>query len=214
MRNALEQLKGREPIIGWRGWRLAANDDGGLDLVSAVRSGEAWPKQTAAAARCVMEGHDRAPEPDGNCGLYAFKSASALRALWGTTTVVGTVALWGRVVEHQWGYRAEFAYPQRIRLVCVDCFREGAPLSGECFVVVDAPDEQAILGSAELVSRCWSHSWEMGLEAASAASTERLLLSEYRLDLLPDIDLPAVPPRHPFADRRRLRVPRAWRRRK
>jgi hypothetical protein len=36
--------------------------------------------------------------------------------------VLGTVALWGRVVEHELGFRGEFAYPQRLGLVCPFCF--------------------------------------------------------------------------------------------
>jgi hypothetical protein len=34
---------------------------------------------------------------------------------------VGTVALWGRVIEHERGWRAAFAYPARLRLVCAMC---------------------------------------------------------------------------------------------
>lgn len=37
------------------------------------------------------------------------------------TAVVGSVALWGTVIEHTRGYRVEFAYPDRIRLVCAGC---------------------------------------------------------------------------------------------
>ena len=36
--------------------------------------------------------------------------------------VLGRVALWGRVIEHEHGYRARFAYPQRLRLICQFCF--------------------------------------------------------------------------------------------
>ena len=30
--------------------------------------------------------------------------------------------MWGRVIEHELGYRARFAYPQRVRLNCQFCF--------------------------------------------------------------------------------------------
>ena len=36
--------------------------------------------------------------------------------------MLGRVALWGRVIEHEHGYRARFAYPQRLRLLCQFCF--------------------------------------------------------------------------------------------
>jgi hypothetical protein len=39
--------------------------------------------------------------------------------------VIGTVAMWGRVIEHTKGWRAEFAYPARLRLICVWCLWSG-----------------------------------------------------------------------------------------
>jgi hypothetical protein len=35
---------------------------------------------------------------------------------------VGTVALWGTIIEHVLGYRARFGYPLRLCLVCPICF--------------------------------------------------------------------------------------------
>jgi hypothetical protein len=34
---------------------------------------------------------------------------------------VGTVALWGMVIEHEIGWRGQFAYPARLGLVCSMC---------------------------------------------------------------------------------------------
>jgi hypothetical protein len=51
--------------------------------------------------------------------------------------VLGTVALWGRIVEHERGFRAALAYPQRLRLLCYLCFTLwGRNGPGECEVVV------------------------------------------------------------------------------
>lgn len=36
--------------------------------------------------------------------------------------VLGRVALWGRVIEHELGFRARFGYPQTVRLICQFCF--------------------------------------------------------------------------------------------
>jgi hypothetical protein len=38
--------------------------------------------------------------------------------------VLGSVALWGRTIEHAFGYRSEFGYPQRLRLICPVCFSQ------------------------------------------------------------------------------------------
>ena len=35
--------------------------------------------------------------------------------------MVGTVSLWGTVIEHEQGWRARFAYPARLGLVCSMC---------------------------------------------------------------------------------------------
>lgn len=47
-------------------------------------------------------------------------------------SVVRQVAMWGRVIEHERGWRSEFAYPQRLRMVCAVCAhvgrRRGDPL--------------------------------------------------------------------------------------
>lgn len=51
--------------------------------------------------------------------------------------MLGTVALWGRAVEHEAGWRAAFAYPQRLRLVCYLCFSLwGTHSPSGCRVVV------------------------------------------------------------------------------
>lgn len=49
-------------------------------------------------------------------GVFSFKDKALLLAEygqltwpWGLTTVFGTVALWGQIVEHDHGYRSEFA---------------------------------------------------------------------------------------------------------
>jgi len=56
---------------------------------------------------------------DCRCGIHAFRAeqlawhqpppAPPWHAVWGDWTVLGEVALWGKVVEHDDGYRAEHA---------------------------------------------------------------------------------------------------------
>ena len=49
----------------------------------------------------------------------------------------GPSALWGRIVEHEHGFRATLAYPQRLRLLCYLCFTLwGRSAPGDCEVVV------------------------------------------------------------------------------
>jgi len=71
-------------------------------------------------AVCLEVGHP-APALRCNCGLYANPDLDALRehglCLAPEAIVVGQVALWGRVVDDEPSYRAEFAYPARLSLV-------------------------------------------------------------------------------------------------
>jgi len=61
--------------------------------------------------------HD-APQMNCTCGVYAAKSLDCLRALgymrYGS--IYGELYLWGTVVEHQLGWRAQFAYPKKLVL--------------------------------------------------------------------------------------------------
>lgn len=96
-------------VIGWRCWKLH-----GAHLCSWA-AGAIWiPGE-------VMEGNpDRESE-----GIHAFDSlAEALKMVaGGTVSVVGRVQVWGRVVRHERGLRAEYA-----RIVGIDDIVGGPPM--------------------------------------------------------------------------------------
>ena len=101
-------------IIGWRWWRV---DRGGLYSLW-VGVGSAWPTGQALWAGTKLH-----PDPRnywGQCGIYAWRTAEqALRQRMPTgydLFVLGEVALWGHVIEHERGYRAEYAYPYSFRV--------------------------------------------------------------------------------------------------
>ena len=56
-------------------------------------------------------------------GIYAYKSDSKLDFSCDIyKNLIGTVALWGKVIEHQDGYRGEYAYPVSIDYIsCSKC---------------------------------------------------------------------------------------------
>jgi hypothetical protein len=109
----------REPVVAMRTWWLAWRGNEPL-LLPVVAGARPWP--TRRPARAVCRRHRRHPVPaaDCACGLHATDDEGRLRRTR-TPGVVGTVALWGRVVQHDRGYRAELAYPQRLRLTCFLC---------------------------------------------------------------------------------------------
>jgi hypothetical protein len=111
------------PIVGYRVWRWTAT---GLKSLN----GEVWPPGRPlvagcrAAARGTIVGrtktvHDarELPQWDCTCGAYAAKSLAHLRQLgYEERGIHGEVYLWGTVVEHQLGWRAQFAYPKSLCL--------------------------------------------------------------------------------------------------
>jgi hypothetical protein len=111
-----------EPILAWRSWTLTGRRDGGGLLLRPVTAGSrAWRPREIAQATCRLAWSHEAPNVDCSCGLHATRDLDLLRRTR-SPAVLGRVALWGRVIEHQLGYRARFAYPQRLTLVCQFCF--------------------------------------------------------------------------------------------
>jgi hypothetical protein len=132
-----------EPVAGWRVWRvcrgidraatvqqltarLLAVDDAVGELLSyrlrSLTELEFWPARERMAARCGIAGtdHGAAPGAACECGVWAFKEREAAEDVLaayryaGMAMAVGRVALWGRVIEHRDGYRAQFAYPTEL----------------------------------------------------------------------------------------------------
>ncbi len=116
--------------MGWRAWNLS--DDGSNPTLWPLGSGTgAWPRRQPLEARCSIRrmlarrrtDHD-APALRCRCGVYAVHSLDAVDRgwpAWPPASVFGRVALWGRIVEHERGWRARFAYPDRLRLACAVC---------------------------------------------------------------------------------------------
>lgn len=97
-----------EPVAGWRSWRV----DYGLDgpqLASPLRP-QTWARRAATSATCVA-GCAPCPSSGCRCGLYAMAGPGRLPLDGRGPVVLGCVALWGRVVEHDAGWRGEHGYP-------------------------------------------------------------------------------------------------------
>ena len=105
-----------EALIGWRVWCVVATADG-LRLGSVIHE-ELWPRGTELVARCDGGGRHEAPNEECSCGIHAAREPATVwsyprgRDEPGTVArVLGRVLLWGRVVEHEGGWRASHAYP-------------------------------------------------------------------------------------------------------
>jgi hypothetical protein len=111
------------PVIGYRVWRWNAT---GLNSLN----GEPWLPGRRLAAGCraaarrtivggaeAVHGAHDPPHSDCTCGVYAAKNLEHLRQFgYEGRGIHGEVYLWGTVVEHKLGWRAQFAYPKSLFL--------------------------------------------------------------------------------------------------
>jgi hypothetical protein len=110
-----------EAMRAWRIWRVARGPSGAHRLRSLTTAAE-WPPDDKLEAACDA-GHP-APELGHTCGVYAVIDEAAL-ARWALERgpilgeiAVGEVDLWGKVIKHERGWRAQYAYPHSFFVVC------------------------------------------------------------------------------------------------
>lgn len=127
----------REPIVSWRIWRLRADNFRGLiePLLESCVYGDPWQPQRTFAAECPDH---RPPTLSCGCGIYAVTTREAALewARWAQSAlthpiVVGRVQIWGRVLPHSAGYRAELAYPYELEVLAGEGLQEDAARSLE-----------------------------------------------------------------------------------
>ena len=161
-----------EPIVAWRAWALTGHRDGTERLLRPVAGrSRPWRPMEPAEAACKHARLHGAPNVDCSCGLHGTHDVEILRRTR-CPAVLGRVAFWGRVIEHELGYRAQFGYPQRLALVCQFCFWLWGPHGTRPAVV-------GWLQRDELIPFCWPH-----LEQAQRYGMEpRRLLSADEVDL-------------------------------
>jgi hypothetical protein len=116
-----------EPLIGWRVWSVGYAEEG-TRLITGVERHIWRPGKPLKAVHEDREGYgiDKGPRCSDapcaphvpltrpGCGIYAFKQPEQLATesyMYLGGNVIGTVYLWGRIYEHERGYRAQYAYP-------------------------------------------------------------------------------------------------------
>jgi len=165
-----------EAVTAWRGWSLT-EVDGELRLSSLTRP-EVWTPRAPHAASCP-KGRSPIPQRRCRCGIYAAVTPEALAGLRSLPGgVVGEVSLWGRVIEHGRGFRAQLGYPARLGLVCAACLAEGTGRRA------DAVQRVRVAGRTRLIPWCTHHAPRMA--NTPARPVESSLLSTYAVDPVAD----------------------------
>jgi hypothetical protein len=137
----------REPIVGWRQWNFMYPH-----FLASLGNDAIYVPREKIEARCeqdstigtfvVRKDHsDQTPHLTCMCGIYAYKEKPRLlreitNPYSGLRLVYGEINLWGKVIEHEDGYRAQFGYPKR--LWCTPAIE---PLAGWIGYVYGVPCE-------------------------------------------------------------------------
>lgn len=117
-----------DPIGGWRAWRimifLSLDKPVSWRLAASGTHGipKFWQPRVATDAVCGrFESTHDAPWPACTCGIHAYADReeafeqflyfTAVNGRQAVGWAFGRVSLWGRIVEHERGWRAEHAYP-------------------------------------------------------------------------------------------------------
>jgi hypothetical protein len=123
-----------EPTVGWRSWFVLWSE--GRPRLSSTCYATLWQPGREVVASCR-----RHPAPDDacHCGIYAsrrirdalpFLISSSRPRVRAVASVVGRVALWGRVVECAGGWRGERAYPVELFVTSTGADTETASVPG------------------------------------------------------------------------------------
>jgi hypothetical protein len=119
-----------EPLHAWRLWAL--EDVRGSARLRSLYRRCVWPAGVPFAASCYARrfrlwrrSEHEAPVDTCSCGIYAVHDDRISR-LWrdserppGFSLVIGSVSLWGDVVECEHGWRSSFAYPSQLFVPCL-----------------------------------------------------------------------------------------------
>jgi hypothetical protein len=111
-----------EPLVGWRCWFVLPHE---VLLRPIYKRGLVWKPREAIEALCPEHLHE-VPADDCKCGVWTVCHPMLLEEIgWRTAPpqgtdplpgviVAGEVSLWGKIIQHERGWRAGLAYPRHL----------------------------------------------------------------------------------------------------
>jgi len=193
-----------DPVRGWRAWRVYSSrhfDRNSLpvqtrrpiwglqSIYASLYDQHLWPNSTPLTAECLNGVGEHAPGRTCYCGVSAFHRAVELvslapNLLGSQLCVIGQVIGWGRVIEHERGWRAAQVLPASLGVICTRCRVEKRVLRRALSVVYWGPDKKFTLA---LCARHGNYLKQKGqvrnkaLDFVSADTVERHLIKRYRV---------------------------------
>jgi hypothetical protein len=128
-----------EPVVAWRAWYLRRSSEERRFRLESVLHRCLWPARQELSASCLTAGGEPAhghvaPAYGCQCGVYGAAHVAAVASYVGGAhaaqtrpRAAGLVALWGHVLEHEWGWRASQAYPVHLWLPVRDVCGHAVP---------------------------------------------------------------------------------------
>lgn len=119
-------------LSGWRAWFTSRDRSSpSITMLRSIYMGFEWPTRTPLMAECrfpashILHSRRCTTSPNSTCqycGVYAHTKVHHLapellrwiRGDFYAGLVIGRVAMWGRIIKHEWGYRSQYAYPQEL----------------------------------------------------------------------------------------------------
>jgi len=156
------------PVVGWRAWKIVPSTKSAPEPeLWSIHVDEHWQPGQPVVAQCDIPKRRHAPlsctcppEPapatNCRCGIYATRELRHLAKYVGDAElsypeilIVGRVALWGRVVEYEDGWRGQYGYPQALYVP------RTVRANAEALQLLDSFDVP-VLDAAELEPRGWA----------------------------------------------------------
>ena len=126
---------GSEPLLGYRGWHVVNSGDGIGFALKSLHASYIWDRRVEAVCHQAMTvfykgrfGGHISPDPYCSCGIYAQLPEHPLsewdKLKQGRVSASGTIAMWGRVIQCERGYKAQYAEIQEPAVLDVSCVND------------------------------------------------------------------------------------------
>ena len=123
---------GTEPLVGYRSWLVVNAGDGTGLALKSLHVSYLWERQVEAIChqQAIMFRRDLHPDRISpaltcSCGIYAQLPDQPIseweHARRGRVYASGTIAMWGRIIECQRGYKAQYAQIQSPIVLDLSC---------------------------------------------------------------------------------------------